>query len=72
MSDRKFLNERLLPTNVVAQRLHKSERTVRWYANSGKLRAVRTGLKLWKFRRVDVEDFVRSYEGRDPSPCNSR
>jgi excisionase family DNA binding protein len=48
---------RLLPTNVVARRLRKSERTVRWYAETGQLPAVRVGIKLWKFRDADVEAF---------------
>jgi excisionase family DNA binding protein len=52
---------RLLPTNVVASRLHKSRRTVRWYATTGQLRAVRVGIKLWKFYESDVEVFKRHF-----------
>lgn len=46
--------ERLLPTSVVAQILEKSERTVRWYAQTGRIPAIREGMKLWKFHRRDV------------------
>jgi len=48
---------RLLPTNVVARRLGKSQRTIRWYAKTGRIPAVRIGTKLWKFHEVDVEAF---------------
>jgi excisionase family DNA binding protein len=61
MSERLFHNssERLLPTNAVARKLKKSERTVRWYAKTGRIPAVRDGEKLWKFRRDDVEALER-------------
>jgi predicted site-specific integrase-resolvase len=48
---------RQLPTSVVARRLRKSERTVRWYARTGQIRAVRVGTKLWKYYESDVEAF---------------
>jgi excisionase family DNA binding protein len=51
---------RLLPPNVVAQRLGKSQRTIRWYAKTGRLEATRVGRKLWKYRDADVEAFKRS------------
>ena len=50
-------SRRLLPTNVVARRLNKSLRTVRWYAKTGRIPAVRDGVKLWKFHDSDVEAF---------------
>ena len=56
---------RLLPTNVVARRLHKSERIVRWYAKTHRIRAVRFGVKLWKFYESDVEAF-RIRDGASP------
>jgi excisionase family DNA binding protein len=54
---------RLLPTNVVAGRLGKSERTVRWYVTRGWLRATRDGVKLLKFYESDVEAFKRARVG---------
>lgn len=52
----------LLRTNIVARRLGKSVRTVRWYAESGRLRAVRQG-KLWFFDPQDVEAFRLQMSG---------
>jgi excisionase family DNA binding protein len=56
-SEFQALSRRQLPTNVVARRLGNSERTVRWYAKTGRIRAERVGKKLWKFLDSDVERF---------------
>ncbi len=50
-------SRRLLPTNVVARRLGKSVRTVRWYAKTGQIPAIKIGIKLWKFDPSDVDAF---------------
>ena len=52
------LRGRLLPTNIVARRLDKCERMVRYYMERGQLPAVRCG-KLWKAYEADVDDFKR-------------
>ena len=41
----------------VAQYLGVSERTVRWWAATGRIRATRVGVKIWQFERDDVEAF---------------
>jgi excisionase family DNA binding protein len=41
----------------VARRLNVSVRTVRWWAETGRLAARREGVKIWKFRERDVEAF---------------
>jgi len=48
------IRERLLPTSIVARILSVPERTVRWWARTGRIPASRDGVKLWKFRRSDV------------------
>lgn len=60
---------RLLPTNVVAQRLNRSVRTIRWYAETGQIPAVRDGVKLWKFRDSDVVAFKLRFStpAREPA-----
>jgi excisionase family DNA binding protein len=52
---------RLLPTSIVAQRLGRSVRTVRLYAASGRIPAVRVGSNLWKFYDFDVDRFRLQY-----------
>ena len=47
---------RLLLSHHVARRLQKSVRTVRRYAESGRLPAIRMG-KLWRFDELEVEKF---------------
>lgn len=44
--------------HIVAERLGVSRRTVRWWAETGQLSGFRVGLKLWAFRREDVEAFA--------------
>jgi excisionase family DNA binding protein len=51
---------RLLLSHHVARRLHKSVRTVRRYAETGKLPAFRSG-KLWRFDELEVEKFRLHY-----------
>ena len=48
---------RILRANNVARRLGVSERTVRWYAETGQIPAFKIGRKIWFFHELDVEDF---------------
>ena len=43
----------------VAEKYCVSERTVRYWARTGQLRAVRIGRRAWKFDPKDVEKFMR-------------
>ena len=56
MSEENFTNssERLLPTSIAAHILQVPERSIRWWAKTSRIPAVREGVKLWKFRRSDV------------------
>lgn len=49
---------RLLLTHHVARRLGVSSRTVRWWAQTRQLRAVRVGLRVWAYYPSDVEAFA--------------
>lgn len=55
---------RLLLVHHVARRLNKSVRTVRWYAETGRLPAIRTG-KLWRFDEAVVEAYKREHLSTD-------
>ena len=52
-----------LHVHQVALRLGVSERTVRWWAQTGQLPASRLGVKLWAFDQHDVVEFghLRGY-----------
>jgi excisionase family DNA binding protein len=50
-----------LHVRQVAARLNVSERTVRWYAQTGQLRARRAGAKLWAFDDADVRAFAQTH-----------
>jgi excisionase family DNA binding protein len=56
--------ERLLDARQVARRLAVSDRTVRNFARSGELPAVKIGPKLWRFREGDVAEYVNSRRSR--------
>ena len=56
-----FNGSRLLRPYHVALRIHRSVRTVRWYAKNGRLAAVRVG-KLWFFDAGVVEAFRQRLE----------
>jgi excisionase family DNA binding protein len=48
MASLNFIRTRLVGTNIAAKKLGIPERTVRYRAATGSLRAIRVG-KLWKF-----------------------
>jgi excisionase family DNA binding protein len=50
---------RLMFVTDVAGALRVSQRTVRWWASTGRLRAGRLGTKIWAFKDADVEAFRR-------------
>jgi excisionase family DNA binding protein len=56
--------ERLLPVNIVADKLGVSERSVRNFARSGELPAQKVGPKLWRFREIDVTAYVNGRRWR--------
>jgi excisionase family DNA binding protein len=58
------LADRPLLVNNVASRLGLSCRTVRHLARKGKLRAYKSGQKIWKFLAKDVEEFQACREAR--------
>jgi excisionase family DNA binding protein len=41
----------------VARRLSVSQRTVRWWAGTGRIPAFKLGVKIWAFYEADVEAF---------------
>jgi hypothetical protein len=45
----------MLLAHIVARRLGVSPRTVRWWAETDRIRARRRGVKLWEFAEPDVE-----------------
>jgi excisionase family DNA binding protein len=47
--------ERILSVHSAAIRLGVSDRTVRLWARSGRLRGFKEGPKIWQFRETDVE-----------------
>jgi excisionase family DNA binding protein len=49
---------RLLLVHHVARRLGVPRRTVRCWAATGRLPAIKIGPKIWKFRPEDVEAFA--------------
>ena len=51
---------RQLLVHHVAKRLGRPARTVRYWAQTGRLRAQRVGRKIWQFDPADVES-LRSY-----------
>jgi|GEM_PF-5451335 excisionase family DNA binding protein len=53
---------RPLRVHQVAKRLNKSRRTVRHLAQTGELRAFKTGPKLWAFSTDDVEAYQAEME----------
>jgi predicted site-specific integrase-resolvase len=55
--------KRFLRVNNVVRRIGAAERTVRYWAATGRLRAVRLGKKIWVFDPDVVEAFAR--ERRD-------
>lgn len=60
-------NERYLYVNNVARRLNVSERTVRYWAANGRIPAIRIGVKIWRFRPIDIE-----FRPRSVSPSTRR
>jgi excisionase family DNA binding protein len=48
---------RLLLVHHVAKRLNVSRRTIRYWAQTGQLTGYKDGLKIWRFREQDVEDY---------------
>lgn len=49
--------EGLLPVSLAARRLGVPERTVRYWAQTGVLRAIKVGPKLWFFTPGEVDEF---------------
>ena len=49
-------SDRVLLVHHVAKRLGVARRTVRWWAETGHIRAHRAGVKLWTFREADVDE----------------
>ena len=49
-------SDRTLLVHHVAKRLGVARRTVRWWAETGRIRAYRAGVKLWTFREADVDE----------------
>jgi len=47
--------ERILSAHSAAIRLGVSDRTVRLWARTGRLRGFKDGPKIWRFRETDVE-----------------
>ena len=47
--------ERVLSVHTVAVRFGVSDRTVRLWAEKGRLRGFKDGPKIWRFRATDVE-----------------
>jgi excisionase family DNA binding protein len=47
--------ERILSVHTVAIRFGVSDRTVRLWAEKGRLRGFKDGPKIWRFRASDVE-----------------
>lgn len=47
--------ERILSVHSAAIRLGVSDRTVRLWARTGRLRGFKEGPKIWRFRETDVE-----------------
>jgi excisionase family DNA binding protein len=56
------IESRPLSVHRVSEILNVSERTVRYWASTGRLQATRIGKKLWKFQRSDVIAFKRRSE----------
>lgn len=50
--------ERPLLVHHVARRLGVPRRTVRYWAATGRIPAIKAGPKIWKFRLIDVERFA--------------
>ena len=48
---------RMLRVHIVASRLSVSPRTVRWWAKTGRLAALKQGPRIWLFLETDVEAF---------------
>jgi len=47
--------ERILSAHSAAIRLGVSDRTIRLWARTGRLRGFKDGPKVWRFRETDVE-----------------
>jgi excisionase family DNA binding protein len=47
--------ERILSVHTAAIRLGVSDRTVRLWAQTGRLRGFKEGPKIWRFRETEVE-----------------
>jgi excisionase family DNA binding protein len=54
----------LLRVHHVARRLGVPRRTVRYWAATGRIPAIRCGRRIWKFRAVDVEQFAGELSSR--------
>jgi excisionase family DNA binding protein len=55
---REFISkEHLICAHWTAKKLGVAERTVRHWANTGVLPAIRLGEKLWMFRPSDIDEF---------------
>jgi excisionase family DNA binding protein len=59
-------NERLISVHWVARRLGFSERTIREWARTGVLPAVRSGRKIWLFESGAIDRFKLSHHARRP------
>jgi len=52
-------NRRVLRVNNVSRRLGVPERTIRYWAKTGRLAGFRLTPKIWGFRSEDIDDFAR-------------
>jgi len=51
-----------LLVHSVARRLGRSRRTIRHLAATGKLPGFKDGVKIWRFRPADVDDYLARKE----------
>ena len=51
---------RVLLVHHVARRLGVSNRTVRWWAETGRVPGRRLNVKIWVFAELDVIEFART------------
>ena len=62
------MEEQLLMVTGAAKILGRSSATVRWYANSGRLRSVRADNGTRLFRETDVQRLAQELVGKSARP----
>ena len=55
---KKLKTDRLLQVHHVAARLGVAPRTIRYWAEIGELPGFKVGLRQWRFRESEIEEYI--------------